>query len=87
MRMTASQSIPDASSVISPDEWDLRLGSPSKINLFLRVVGKRKDGKYYRPYFFYRSLCNARLDLQNVAPLTKLSGFLVVVRMHSCRIS
>ena len=43
-KITASQSLPDASTVVSPDEWDLRLGSPSKINLFLRVMGKREDG-------------------------------------------
>lgn len=37
--------LPEPSSVVNPDEWDLRLGSPSKINLFLRVMGKRPDGK------------------------------------------
>ena len=42
--MTASKPMPEASSVVTPDEWDLRLGSPSKINLFLRVMGKRPDG-------------------------------------------
>ncbi|CAN8069031.1 unnamed protein product [Agarophyton chilense] len=42
--MTASKSLPDEKTVVSPDEWDLRLGSPSKINLFLRILGKRPDG-------------------------------------------
>eukprot|EP00178_Gracilaria_changii_P014181 TRINITY_DN401_c0_g1_i13.p1 TRINITY_DN401_c0_g1~~TRINITY_DN401_c0_g1_i13.p1 ORF type:complete len:353 (-),score=38.81 TRINITY_DN401_c0_g1_i13:2650-3708(-) len=42
--MTASKPLPDEKSVVSPDEWDLRLGSPCKINLFLRVMGKREDG-------------------------------------------
>lgn len=32
----------------NPVEWDLELDSPSKINLFLRIMGKRPDG-----YFFH----------------------------------
>lgn len=36
--------LPDRTKVVLPSEWDLRLGSPSKINLFLRVMGKRPDG-------------------------------------------
>lgn len=30
--------------VASPEKWDLSLKSPSKINLFLRILGRRKDG-------------------------------------------
>lgn len=29
-----------------PKEWDLRLCSPSKINLFLRIMGRRPDGAF-----------------------------------------
>lgn len=42
----AQMSQPDLS-FSENENWDLSLGSPSKINLFLRVMGKRPDGKAF----------------------------------------
>lgn len=44
MRTRPIRRLPDRSKVVLPKEWDLRLGSPSKINLFLRILNKREDG-------------------------------------------
>lgn len=37
-------SVRQKGNVVLPGDCDLRLGSPAKINLFLRIIGKRPDG-------------------------------------------
>jgi len=42
-RCSIRSSLSSSPSVAAP-QWDISLKSPSKINLFLRILGKRKDG-------------------------------------------
>ncbi len=42
--MTAKTVATSGTPPIAPEPWDISLKSPSKINLFLRILGKRKDG-------------------------------------------
>lgn len=67
--MALANSPADKAEVIVPGEWDLRLGSPSKINLFLRIIAKRTDGAFLCALLTSVSM----IDIKKTSDIVKLT--------------
>lgn len=68
----ASSSNTTNTATITPEPWDINLKSPSKINLFLRILGKRKDG-YHELASLFQAISfhdNLSVSLQPQSVLT-----------------